>query len=36
MPKPHLTVFSSYTDCDEVLRHPASASDRTKSTWPSR
>ena len=27
-----LTVFSSYHDCDEVLRHPSSASDRLKST----
>jgi cytochrome P450 len=27
----HLAVFSTYRDCDEVLRHPASASDRTKS-----
>lgn len=25
-------VFSSFQDCDEVLRHPASASDRLKST----
>jgi cytochrome P450 len=31
---PHLTlnVFSSFADCDEVLRHPSSANDRTKST----
>ncbi|MBO0864539.1 MAG: cytochrome P450 [Mycobacterium sp.] len=28
----NLTVFSSYRDCDEVLRHPSSASDRRKST----
>jgi cytochrome P450 len=28
----NLTVFSSYQDCDDVLRHPASASDRLKST----
>jgi cytochrome P450 len=28
----NLTVFSSFSDCDEVLRHPASASDRLKST----
>jgi len=28
----NLTVFSSFRDCDEVLRHPASASDRLKST----
>ena len=32
MPEAHLTVFSSYPDCDDVLRHPASASDRMKST----
>jgi cytochrome P450 len=31
---PHMTlnVFSSYQDCDDVLRHPSSASDRLKST----
>src|SRR6478609_8556208 len=31
---PHMTlnVFSSFADCDEVLRHPSSASDRLKST----
>ena len=28
----NLTVFSSFRDCDEVLRHPASSSDRLKST----
>ncbi len=28
----HLTVFSSYQDCDDVLRHPSSASDSAKST----
>ena len=27
-----LTVFSSYDHCDQVLRHPFSASDRLKST----
>lgn len=32
MPESNLTVFSSFADCDEVLRHPASCSDRTKST----
>ena len=31
-PTPTCTVFSSYRDCDEVLRHPSSASDRLKST----
>lgn len=28
----NLVVFSAFADCDEVLRHPASASDRLKST----
>ena len=28
----NLTVFSSYAHCDDVLRHPAAASDRLKST----
>ena len=32
LPEFNLTVFSSYRDCDEVLRHPSSASDRLKST----
>jgi cytochrome P450 len=32
----HLTVFSSYADCDGVLRHPSSASDRLKSTMAQR
>jgi cytochrome P450 len=32
MPESNRTVFSSFRDCDEVLRHPASASDRLKST----
>ncbi len=32
LPDFHLTVFSSYQDCDDVLRHPSSASDRLKST----
>jgi cytochrome P450 len=27
-----LNVFSSFADCDEVLRHPSSVSDRLKST----
>src|SRR5712672_781639 len=27
-----LNVFASYQDCDDVLRHPSSASDRLKST----
>ena len=25
MPEANLTVFSSFQDCDEVLRHPATA-----------
>jgi cytochrome P450 len=32
MPEVNLTIFSSFRDCDEVLRHPAAASDRLKST----
>lgn len=32
LPDLNLTVFSSFADCDEVLRHPSSASDRLKST----
>jgi cytochrome P450 len=32
LPDFHLTVFSSYRDCDDVLRHPSSASDSAKST----
>jgi cytochrome P450 len=32
MPEANLAVFSSFSDCDEVLRHPTSASDRLKST----
>ena len=32
LPEMSLTVFSSYQDCDDVLRHPSSASDRIKST----
>lgn len=32
LPVKNLTVFSTYADCDEVLRHPSSASDRMKST----
>jgi cytochrome P450 len=32
LPQNNLTVFSSYTDCDDILRHPSSASDRMKST----
>ncbi len=32
LPGNNLTVFASYAHCDEVLRHPAAASDRLKST----
>jgi cytochrome P450 len=32
LPAANLVVFSAFADCDEVLRHPASASDRLKST----
>ena len=32
MPESNLVVFASFEDCDEVLRHPASCSDRLKST----
>jgi len=32
LPEANLTVFSIYRDCEEVLRHPSSASDRLKST----
>ncbi len=32
IPEANLTVFSSFRDCDEVLRHPEAASDRLKST----
>jgi cytochrome P450 len=31
LPDMTLNVFSSYADCDDVLRHPSSASDRLKS-----
>ncbi|RDH77488.1 cytochrome P450 [Mycolicibacterium moriokaense] len=32
LPDFNLTVFASYQHCDEVLRHPSSASDSAKST----
>jgi cytochrome P450 len=32
LPDSNLIVFSSYRECDEVLRHPASSTDRLKST----
>lgn len=31
-PESNLVVFSTFAACDEVLRHPSSASDRLKST----
>ncbi|MGK2869534.1 MAG: cytochrome P450, partial [Mycobacterium sp.] len=32
MPESHMTVFSSFAACDEVLRHPDSCSDSMKSS----
>ena len=32
LPEANLAVFSTYQDCDEVLRHPSSSNDRLKST----
>lgn len=32
----NLVVFSTYRDCDDVLRHPSSSSDRLKSTTAKR
>ncbi|MBW0014436.1 cytochrome P450 [Mycobacterium sp.] len=32
LPEANLAVFSTFRDCDEVLRHPATSSDRFKST----
>jgi len=32
LPESNLSVFGGFADCDEVLRHPASCSDRLKST----
>jgi cytochrome P450 len=32
LPEVNLTVFSAYRDCDEVLRHSSSSTDRLKST----
>ncbi len=32
LPAANLTVFSTFRDCDEALRHPSSSSDRLKST----
>ena len=32
----NVAVFSRYRDCDEVLRHPSSSSDRSKATMTRR
>lgn len=32
LPQSNLVVFSAFDDCDQVLRHPSSCSDRLKST----
>ena len=32
LPESNLTVFADFADCDTVLRHPSSCSDRLKST----
>ena len=32
LPESNLVVFGGFADCDEVLRHPSSCSDRLKST----
>jgi cytochrome P450 len=31
-PKANFAIFSAYRDCDEILRHPSSSSDRLTST----
>src|SRR6201998_3015320 len=36
LPDSNLTVFSSYRDCDEALRHPSSSVDRLNSTMAKR
>jgi cytochrome P450 len=36
LPKANLVVFATYRECDEVLRHPSSSSDRTKSVLEQR
>jgi cytochrome P450 len=36
LPQINLAVFSTYRDCDDVLRHPSSSSDRMKSTFAQR
>jgi len=32
LPESNLSVFADFADCDEILRHPSSCSDRLKST----
>ena len=36
LPDSNLVVFSTFAECDEVLRHPSSCSDRLKSTTAQR
>jgi len=36
MPDSNLTIFSSFRDCDEALRHPLASVDRQKSTMVQR
>lgn len=36
LPESNLVVFSSFSQCDEVLRHPSSCADRLKSTTAQR
>ena len=36
LPPANVAVFSTYRDCDDVLRHPLSSSDRFKSTMTRR
>ena len=36
IPANNVTVFGDFADCDEVLRHPSSCSDRLKSTLAQR
>lgn len=36
MPESHFAVFGTFAQCDEILRHPASANDRLKSTLAQR
>jgi len=32
LPEANLAIFSTYRDCDDVLRHPSTSNDRLKST----